>query len=58
MSHHIRACATLVSSTPLPSVLFYHQAGLTVQSSRALLAQDRSEQQAGGLTEKGELREV
>lgn len=38
----------LVSSISLPSVFFYNQAGLTVQSSRTLLVQDKSEQQAGG----------
>lgn len=55
MSHLIRVCATLVSSISLPNVFFYNQAGLTVQSSRTLLVQDKSKQQAGGLTEKREL---
>lgn len=53
MSHRIRVCATLVSSISLPNVFFYNQAGLTVQSSRTLLVQDKSEQQAGGANREG-----
>lgn len=52
MSHLIRVCATLISSISLANVFFHNQAGLTVQSSRTLLVQDKSEE---GLTEKGEL---